>query len=184
MAPARASMTAAAPRLSHLTGSTFSRLRPPMMARPAATHRAATAPTPTDSGSWYLAARLALMISVKMAKLGDEDHRETGRGDGQERPPRVMVLNVLVTAGGLLAQQEDRADDEQHGHDDLRRCVRQQAQQAAGDHRQRGLDGERGSCAGEHVPGPETAAQHEASDDRLVGQLGRQDDEERRDDDG
>ena len=76
-------MTAAAPRLSHLTGMTLSRPRPPIMASPAATHSAVTAPTATDSGSWYLTARFAVTIWVRSpnsaAKTTAKLVRATGR---------------------------------------------------------------------------------------------------------
>jgi hypothetical protein len=56
-------MTKAATRMIHFIGGTRSKLRPPRMAARAATaHNPITAPTPTESGSWYFAAKFAVTI--------------------------------------------------------------------------------------------------------------------------
>ena len=51
LVPARISITAAAPLVSHLTGMIFSSRQPTTMAAPAAVHSASVAPMPTASGS-------------------------------------------------------------------------------------------------------------------------------------
>src|SRR5580704_1501934 len=89
LAPANTSMTSAAPRVSQVIGMTFSRLLPPMMAPPAATHSASTAPIPTASGSPYLTARLTVRIWVRSpnsaAKTTAKAIAATGR-NRLERP--------------------------------------------------------------------------------------------------
>ena len=62
---ASTSMTAAAVRVSAVTGTRRSSLRPPAIASAATAHKPSSAPAPPDTGTWYLAARLAVTIWVR-----------------------------------------------------------------------------------------------------------------------
>jgi hypothetical protein len=56
-------ISSAARRLIHRIGRIRSSPRPPVMASAATSHSASTLPRPTATGSWYLAARFAIVMS-------------------------------------------------------------------------------------------------------------------------
>ena len=127
LAPASASMTRAAPRVSQIIGIIFSRPRPPMMAPPAATHSASVEPMPTASGSPYLAARLTVRIWVRSPNSATKTTAKAMPATGKNCFPRPVIGDFgVVAALAVLAPQQHGPDQEQARGDGLDRAVRQQ----------------------------------------------------------
>ena len=126
---------------------------------------------------------------AQVAPLGEEEDREA-EGDhapADDLPGRRLGAELLLGLGLLLVgvpgatQQQDAADEEHRGREDLDDGAGQLGEQPTGRHGDRGLHEERQAHPDPDEQRPEAGRHHERRDEGLVGQL---DDEDRAEDDG
>ena len=170
---------------------------PTRTAMPDTTSSADHEPMKTDTGSPVRAARPAVRIWLRsphsavnrMTKL-DGEHAERGRrgllvGEAGDLRLLVGLLRLLLGARGQSAlDHDDGSRGEQDERDAQDEPLREQGEQAARRDGDEHLDGE-GGCDAEPHPQPrEPRGEHQRGDERLVRELGRQDQGERRHHDG
>jgi hypothetical protein len=85
------------------TDSTLSRFVPATTAMAATSHRAATAPMPTLSGEWYLAARLAVRIWVRSPHSA---RKMTPKAVVKVRSPVRAALTEASSSASLRCRHE------------------------------------------------------------------------------